>query len=156
MEKLRPCYAEADWATRMEYLNENENYYHTDGIELIELSEGYAHMVMPLLPRHMNCRGEVHGGWAATILEQAAGKAALSYGRFVVPEQLSVNYHGTCTGGVLHAIAREKNRGRHLDIFGVDVCDDSGNLIASGMVTFYILDEEIDFPREKRQREEEV
>lgn len=151
MAELRPCYADADWATKIEYINENENYYYSDGIELVEFAPGYAHMIMPLLPRHMNSRGNVHGGWAATLLEQAAGKAALSYGNFVVPEQLSVNYHDTCSGGVLHAIAHEKNRGRHLDIFGVDVCDDAGRLIVSGTVTFYILDEKIDFPREKRE-----
>ena len=156
MAELRPCYADADWATRIEYINENENYYYSDGIELVDFAPGYAHMIMPLQRRHMNYRGEAHGGWVVTLLQQAAGKAALSYGNFVVPEQLSVNYHDTCAGGVLHAVAREKNRGRHLDIFGVDVQDENGRLIASGTVTFYILADKVNFPREKRQREDDI
>ncbi len=153
-KELRPAFKDADWATKIAYINENENAYYSDGIELVELAEGYARMVMPLLPRHLNLQGNVYGGWLATMVGQAAGKAAMSYGRFVTPEQLSMNYHTTCSGGTLHAVAQEKNRGRHLGIYTVDVTDDKGELIASGTVTLFIQDKEIDFPREPRDLRE--
>jgi uncharacterized protein (TIGR00369 family) len=148
--ELRPPFAEADWATKIEYLNENDNFYYSDGIELVELSPGYAHMIMPVKSRHLNSQGNVHGGWTAALIGQAAGKAALSYGYFVTPEQLSMNYHNDCSGGVLHAYAREKNRGKHLGIYTVDVQNESGDLVVSGTVTLYIQDKLIDFPQEKR------
>lgn len=147
---LRPSFKDADWATKIEYINENENSYHSDGIELVEYGLGYAHMIMPLLKRHLNSQGNVHGGWLAALIGQAAGKAAMSHGFFVTPEQLSMNYHNTCSGGTLHAVAKEKNRGRHLGIYTVDVLDDVDELVVSGTVTLFIQDKEIDFPREKR------
>lgn len=147
---LRPAFTEADWATKIEYLNENENFYFSDGLEVVELRRGFVRMIMPVQPRHLNSQGVVHGGWLATLIGQAAGKAALSYGYFVTPEQASLNYHNNCTGGVLHAVANERNRGRHLGIYTVDVLDDNGLLIASGVVTLYIQDKEVDFSREKR------
>ena len=147
---LRPAFKDADWATKIEYINEHENFYFSDGLELVEFRQGFAHMILPVQPRHLNSQGMVHGGWLASLIGQAAGKAALSYGYFVTPEQMSLNYHNVCTGGVLHAVATEKNRGRHLGIYTVDVRDDSDLLIASGVVTLYIQEKEIDFPREKR------
>lgn len=149
-EALRPAFRNADWATKIEYINENENFYYSDGIELVDFGPGFATMIMPLLPRHLNLQGNVHGGWLATMVGQAAGKAAMSYGYFVTPEQLSLNYHTTCNGGTLHAKAKEKNRGKHLGIYTVDVTDDNDKLIVSGTVTLFIQDNEIDFPREKR------
>ena len=119
-QKLRPPFIEADWPTKIEYMNENENFYHSDGLEVVEIG-------------------------------QAAGKAGLSYGYFVTPEQVSLNYHNSCAGGVLHAVAKEKNRGKHLGIYTVDVRDEADLLIASGTATLYIQDKQVDFPRERRQ-----
>ena len=108
-------------------------------------------MVMPVQKRHLNLQGHVHGGWLAALIGQAAGKAGLSYGYFVTPEQVSLNYHNSCAGGVLHAVAKEKNRGKHLGIYTVDVRDEADLLIASGTATLYIQDKQVDFPRERRQ-----
>lgn len=150
-QKLRPPFIEADWPTRIEYMNENENFYHSDGLEVVELGQGWVHMVMPVQKRHLNLQGHVHGGWLAALIGQAAGKAGLSYGYFVTPEQVSLNYHNSCAGGVLHAVAKEKNRGKHLGIYTVDVRDEADLLIASGTATLYIQDKQVDFPRERRQ-----
>ena len=147
---LRPPFMEADWPTKIEYMNENENFYHSDGLEVVELAKGWVHMILPVQKRHLNLQGMVHGGWLASLIGQAAGKAALSYGYFVTPEQISLNYHNNCSGGVLHAVAAEKNRGKHLGIYTVDVRDDKGLLIASGTATLYIQDKIVDFPRERR------
>ncbi len=35
---LRPPFMEADWPTKIEYMNENENFYHSDGLEVVELA----------------------------------------------------------------------------------------------------------------------
>ena len=37
---LRPPFMEADWPTKIEYMNENENFYHSDGLEVVELAKG--------------------------------------------------------------------------------------------------------------------
>ena len=66
-QKLRPPFIEADWPTKIEYMNENENFYHSDGLEVVELGQGWVHMVMPVQKRHLNLQGQVHGGWLAAL-----------------------------------------------------------------------------------------
>lgn len=145
MAERKPSFREADWPAKMVYLNAGGQFYYSDGLELVELALGAAHMIMPTQPRHLNRQGKVLGAWASVLLEQAAAMAAMSYGYYVTPEQLSLNYHQDCSGGVLHAYAAEKNRGKYLGVYTVDVCDEQGAIIVSGTMTVYFQEQELDF-----------
>lgn len=147
--EIRPAFIDADWPTKIEYMNENENYYHDNGMTVVDYDFGYCKIEMEVKPRHLNSQGSIHGGWMSAIIDQAGGKAALSYGHFVVTAQLSINYHRGCKGGKITAIGREKNRGKHLGVYDVEVHDDNDRLLATGTVTLYILDREINFKRER-------
>lgn len=137
-------YAEADWPEKISFFNQREQAFYANGIELVELSEGNA--VMQMTPRadQLNGRGCLPMAWATVLLEQTACMAAKSYGRYVVAEQLSVNYHQSMSApGVLTAVASEKNRGKYLGVYNVDVTNAEGVVTVSGTVTVYFEEREI-------------
>lgn len=139
-------FAEADWAEKIKFLNQREQAFYANGIELVELSPGAAKMKMTPRADQLNGRGRLPMAWATVLLEQTACMAAKSYGRYVVAEQLSVNYHQSQgEPGVLAAVAVEKNRGKYLGVYTVDVVNERGEVMVSGTVTVYFEEREISF-----------
>lgn len=137
-------FAEADWPTKISFFNQSEQAFYMDGIELMELSPGCAHMRLRPKARQLNGRGKLPVAWATVLLEQTACMAAKSYGHYVVAEQLSVNYHQSQTAACeLDAYAVEKNRGKYLGVYNVDVKNEQGTVVVSGTVTVYFEDKEI-------------
>lgn len=137
-------YAKADWPEKIRFFNQREQAFYANGIELVELSEGRAVMQMSPRADQLNGRGCLPMAWATVLLEQTACMAAKSYGRYVVAEQLSVNYHQSMSApGVLTAVASEKNRGKYLGVYNVDVTNAEGVVTVSGTVTVYFEEREI-------------
>lgn len=145
-EVLRATFAEADWSDKIRFLNQREQAFYANGIELLELSLGAAKMQMTPRADQLNGRGRLPMAWATVLLEQTACMAAKSYGHYVVAEQLSVNYHQSQSeAGVLTAVAVEKNRGKYLGVYTVDVTNERGEVTVSGTVTVYFEEREISF-----------
>lgn len=142
-EAQKSSFAAADQQTKIRLLNASEHFFNSDGMELIELGDGSAYMIMRLQPRHFNRRGELPYAWAAVLLEQTARMAAMSYGHAVTSEQLSINYHQRADGDVLHAHATEKNRGKYLGVYTVEVFDGQENIVVSGTLTVYFQEQEL-------------
>lgn len=147
-DEQKSAFAEADWPTKISFFNQKEQAFYSSGIELADLAPGTAHMRMIPRPEHLNGRGRLPMAWATVLLEQTACMAAKSYGRYVVAEQLSVNYHKSQSRGdcaMLNAYATEKNRGKYLGVYTVDVFDDRDEVVVSGTVTVYFEDRVISF-----------
>lgn len=137
-------FATADWPEKIKFFNESEQAFYANGIELVDLAEGSAKMRMTPRADQINGRGCLPMAWATVLLEQTACMAAKSYGRYVVAEQLSVNYHTSMSApGVLTAVAAEKNRGKYLGVYTVDVSNAEGEVTVSGTVTVYFEEREI-------------
>lgn len=145
-EVSQNTFAEVDWSEKIKFLNRHEQAFYANGIELLELAFGRAMMKMTPRADQLNGRGKLPMAWATVLLEQTACMAAKSYGRYVVAEQLSVNYHQSQgESGVLLAVAEEKNRGKYLGVYTVDVTNEHNEIMVSGTVTVYFEEREISF-----------
>ncbi len=145
---LRPCFRDADWAMKAEYMNENENFFYAEDMEVTECGPGYCRCRLPLLARHRDALGRVEPAWIVALMDPLIGKPSLMGGEFSVTAQMTVNFFDLEAEGGLYGEGREKSRG---DIFGVcggDIVDANGKLLASGACTMYLRHSEINFRRE--------
>jgi len=106
------------------------------GIELVEVSKGYAKAVMTLQEMHLNGVGTVHGGAIFTLADFVFAAASNSHGTIAVAINVSISYVKAATNGILTAEAAEESINPKLATYRVRVTDDSGDLVASfqGMV----------------------
>lgn len=96
----------------LNYFNTHDNYSASSGMQITELSEGYAKIEMDLGKNSTNYMGIMHGGLYGTMADIAGGTAAISYGSRCVTLNSHIDYikpaktgHVTAEGRV---IAREK------------------------------------------------
>lgn len=106
------------------------------GIELVDVSRGYARAVMPLRDMHLNGVGTVHGGAIFTLADFVFAAASNSHGTIAVAINVSISYVKAAINGTLTAEAEEESINPKLATYRVRVTDDSGDLVASfqGMV----------------------
>jgi uncharacterized protein (TIGR00369 family) len=92
----------------------------------------------------MNPRGGLQGGLVATLVDIAAGKAALAglpHDLTVATATLTLNYLSAVTVGPARAQATVLRRGRSLIVVGVEITDvGSERLAAVGTVSFSVLE----------------
>lgn len=135
--------ANAEWEAKIAYLNKNWLEGISAFLELTSLGFGSAELVLHPYKKYLNAEGKVRGVMQTVLLEQAACVAAMSWGRYITPEQLSLNYHKPCDDGRLRAVASEQHRGRYLGVYRVDVFDEQEDVVASGTMTLYFQEKEI-------------
>jgi acyl-CoA thioesterase len=106
------------------------------GIELLEVSPGFARVRMKIEPCHFNAANTVHGGAIFTLADFAFAVASNSHGTLAMGINTSVSFVKAATGGTLHAEAREQSRNPKLASYLVQVSDDAGDVVAvfQGMV----------------------
>ncbi len=106
------------------------------GIELLEVSKGYAKAVMVLRQSHLNGVGTVHGGAIFTLADFAFAAASNSHGTVAVAINASISYVKAAVSGTLTAEAKEESINPKLATYRVHITDESGDLVASfqGMV----------------------
>lgn len=114
----------------------NDHFAERCGIELLEISPGYARAKMPLCEDHWNGLGFVQGGAIFTLADLAFAAASNSHGTVAVGVNVSINFMKAAKTGVLTAEAKEVSRNFKLGTYLVEVKDDQGDLVASfqGMV----------------------
>jgi acyl-CoA thioesterase len=106
------------------------------GIELMEVSEGYAKARMTLTGDHLNGVGSVQGGAIFTLADLAFAVASNSHGTVAVAINVNISFVKAVNKGTLFAHAKETSRNPKLATYDVRVTDDTGGLIAifDGMV----------------------
>lgn len=107
------------------------------GIELVEVSPGYAKVKMTIDTYHLNGVDMVHGGAIFTLADFAFAVAANSHGPVAVGINASIAYSKAARAGILFAEAREVSLNTKLGIYSVDIKDGDGELIASFQGTVY-------------------
>ena len=114
----------------------NDRFAKHSGVELLEVSPGYAKTKMEVQDRHLNGVDVVHGGAIFTLADLAFAAASNSHGTVAVAINASIWYVKAGRQGTLYAEAREESRNPKLATYYIEVTDESGEMIAKfeGMV----------------------
>jgi acyl-CoA thioesterase len=107
----------------------------------------YARLSLVVEPRHTNSFGSVHGGVIATLMDTVMGialRASHEPGdRDLVGQstiEMNVSFlKGAPQGDRLVVEARLLHKGRNLAVGDVEVRQQSGDLVAKGRLTYFIL-----------------
>jgi uncharacterized protein (TIGR00369 family) len=113
--------------------------------DLVEADFGRAVFVGHPSARHLNPRGVVHGGYAATLLDSAVGIAiqtAMPAGRTFTTLELKVNYVRALPkdGSEIRATGETIHVGRSTATAEGRITDGEGRLLAHATTTCLILD----------------
>lgn len=115
------------------------------GLIVTEIGPGRAKSKLPLNGTHMNPVGSVHGGCIFTMADTTAGSAASSYGIQVTTLDSTIHFlrPGLDTD-CLYAEATEIKHGKRVSVYGVEVTDSAGTLLAHATFTYASLGKPID------------
>ena len=108
----------------------HDEFARQNGIELIEIKEGYACTQVRIEPRHLNAGGSVQGGVLFTLADLAFAAATNSHGTLTVTSTANITFVRGANSGIITAQAQELVNHHHLPFCEVRVTDDSGNLLA--------------------------
>ncbi len=112
----------------------------TLGFDLVEVGDGFAAFAGAPTEALLNPMGTVHGGWALTMVDSAAGCAALSLqpaGTVFTTIETKVNFSRPILkdAGLVRCEARIVAAGRRILSAEARVTDASGKLLAHGTST---------------------
>ncbi|MDM8535927.1 hotdog fold thioesterase [Desulfobacterales bacterium HSG17] len=106
------------------------------GIELLELSEGYAKAKLEIKENHLNGHNIVHGGAVFSLADLVFAAASNSHANVALAINASISYVKAAPGGTLFAQARETSLNPKLGTYAVDIINENNEKIAmfQGMV----------------------
>ncbi len=113
------------------------------GVVLEQLGKGYCRTGCQMEQHHLNYIDIVHGGVTFTLMDIAAGKAALSLreeGSTVVTQCADVHFLRPVRKGHICADARVVKSGRKTAFSVVDLLDEAGTVCAHGEFEIFYID----------------
>ena len=115
---------------------EKDRFARHVGVELLEVSEGYAKARMHITDQHLNGIDVVHGGAIFTLADLAFAAASNSHGTVAVAINASIWYVKAAIKGTLFAEAKEVSLNPKLATYSIAVTDERGEIFATfeGMV----------------------
>jgi 1,4-dihydroxy-2-naphthoyl-CoA hydrolase len=112
------------------------------GLEIVELGEGRARARVAVREELKQPLGLVHGGVYAALAESlatiATARAVGADGRVAVGMSNQTSFLRPITGGVIHALAVAKHRGRTTWVWEVEMADDAGALCVLTRMTIAV------------------
>lgn len=108
----------------------NDNFAAMSGIELLEVSPGYAKAVMNIEEKHLNALKTVQGGALFTLADLAFAAASNAYGNVAVAINANISFVKAATGKTLTAEAKETSINSKISTYTVNITDDRGDLVA--------------------------
>lgn len=108
----------------------HDEFARQNGIEIVDIAEGYARTQVRIEPRHLNAGGSVQGGVLFTLADLAFAAATNSHGNLTVTSAANITFIRKANAGIITAEAHELVNHRHLPFCEVRVTDDEGNLLA--------------------------
>lgn len=114
------------------------------GVVIDEAEAGVCRAHVDLEARHLNPRGFAHGGLQGTLMDVAAGCAAITAGdppRMMVTQSAQAHYLRPCSGGRLTATAKTVKAGRYVAVVQVELTDGEGRLVTTGSFELFYLQE---------------
>ncbi len=108
----------------------NDNFAALSGIELLEVSPGYAKAIMKIEEKHLNALKTVQGGALFTLADLAFAAASNAYGTVTVAINANISFVKAATGKFLTAEAKETSINPKISTSTVNITDDKGDLVA--------------------------
>lgn len=118
-----------DTQTLQEFFLHDE-FARLNGVEIVDVGEGYARTQVHIKPRHLNAGGSIQGGVLFTLADLAFAAATNSHGTLTVTSAANITFIRGASSGVITAEAHELANHRHLPFCEVFVTDQAGNLLA--------------------------
>ena len=107
-----------------------DNFIVNVGIELLEVSPGYAKAKLEVEERHLNALKTVQGGALFTLADIAFAAAINAHGNAAVVINANMSFVKAATKGTLIAEAKETSINPKIATYNVDITDDNGDIIA--------------------------
>jgi acyl-CoA thioesterase len=107
-----------------------DNFVANVGIELLEISPGYAKAKLEIEERHLNALKTIQGGALFTLADIAFGAAINAHGNVAVLINANMSFVKAATKGTLIAEAKETSISPKIATYNVDITDDNGDIIA--------------------------
>ena len=108
----------------------HDEFARQNGIEIVEIADGYARTQVHIEPRHLNAGGYVQGGVLFTLADLAFAAATNSHGTLTVTSTANITFVRGATGGIIIAQAQELVNHHHLPFCEVRIIDGESNLLA--------------------------
>jgi uncharacterized protein (TIGR00369 family) len=117
------------------------------GITIVEWRPGFCAMELEAGARHLNRRGRLQGGVAATLLDAVCGYAGLLQPGREQPDEaatvtLTVNFIGALRQERLRAVGELRGGGRHIYFSAGELYAQDGSLAATAQGSFRRADRE--------------
>lgn len=123
----------------------NDKYATMTGIELLEVTKGYAKARLAIKDMHLNAGNTTQGGAIFTLADLVLAAASNSHGQLAFSITSSVNFlKGSGPGDTLYAEAKERLLRKRIANYQVDVTNQKGELIATLEGTVYRKNIQID------------
>lgn len=111
------------------------------GITVAEWRPGYCAMELEVAQRHLNRRGRLQGGVAATLLDAVCGYAGLLQPGRAAPDEaatvtLTVSYLGALREGRVRAVGQLRGGGRNIYFSSGELYAADGVLAATAQGSF--------------------
>ena len=114
------------------------------GMEVKEVSEGYARVEMEIDEGCGNPIGSIHGGVIFALADTAGGVAATSRGSYVTTVGGSISYLNPAIGvKKLIAVTEEVKAGKNILVYDVMILDEQEKVISKAQMTYYNLHREV-------------
>ncbi len=114
-----------------EFFKQNDMLAKHLGIEMVDVSKGYAKAIMEVKAFHLNGVRTAHGGAIFSLADYVFAAACNSHGNVSVAINVSISYmKAAVEGTVLTAEGRELSINPKLGSYMVEVRDDDGELVA--------------------------
>jgi acyl-CoA thioesterase len=113
-----------------------KNYFKKDmfivnvGIELLEISPGYAKAKLEVEEKHLNALKTVQGGVLFTLADIAFAAAINAHGSSAVLINANMSFVKAATKGTLIAEAKETSINPKIATYNVNITNDEGDIVA--------------------------
>lgn len=110
------------------------------GMELLEITEGYALGRISFEKQYENIYGGMHGGCAYSLADTLAGIAVSTYGELVTTLDASMNYLLPVENTeYVYCRAKVLRHGRKVSVIRVEIYNDTETILIDGSFTYYNL-----------------
>ena len=118
----------------------NNKYISHNNVHICSVSPEGAEIRLDIRPESCNVTGHVHGGMLMTLVDVAAGQAALADGGNYVTQNCTVNFTSNVQSGTIFARSNMIKRGRKTALVHVQIRTEEGKLLADATATLVRLD----------------
>jgi acyl-CoA thioesterase len=128
------------------YFNKADMFSVNNGMQLVEIGEGYARAEMTISKNSMNYMGSMHGGLLYTMADITAGTAFVFRGKQCVTLSANTDYIKPAFSGRVIAEARVISPGKTVCRCEVDIRGEDGTLYCKSHITMFVTDKNVVIP----------